>query len=47
MSAPRRDQGTGMGNVEAGLRLRYEISRKLAPYIGYVWYRPLGRRVWW
>lgn len=37
-----RGLGTGVGNVEFGLRLRYEIRRKLAPYIGYVWERSFG-----
>lgn len=39
---PKRDLGAGVGNVELGLRLRYEIRRKVAPYIGYVWDRALG-----
>jgi copper resistance protein B len=25
------------------LRLRYEITRELAPYIGFVWERKVGR----
>ena len=29
----------GVGNVEIGLRLRYEFRRKFAPYVGYVWER--------
>lgn len=36
---PERGLGTGVGNIELGLRLRYEIRRKFAPYIGYVWER--------
>ena len=28
--------GAGLGNIETGLRLRYEVRRKFAPYIGYV-----------
>lgn len=36
---PERGLGTGFGNVELGLRLRYEIRRKFAPYVGYVWER--------
>lgn len=36
---PDRGLGKGVGNLEVGLRLRYEFSRKLAPYIGYVWER--------
>lgn len=34
-----RGLGSGAGNVELGLRLRYEIRRKFAPYAGYVWER--------
>lgn len=36
---PDRELGAGMGNLELGLRLRYEVRRKFAPYIGYVWER--------
>jgi copper resistance protein B len=35
--------GSGLGTVEAGLRLRYEISRQFAPYIGVVHQRAYGR----
>jgi copper resistance protein B len=37
-----RGLGKGVGNLELGLRLRYEFHRKFAPYIGYVWERPFG-----
>lgn len=37
-----RALGSGLGNVEGGVRLRYEFSRKFAPYIGYVWERSFG-----
>lgn len=36
---PDRTLASGVGNVELGLRLRYEFSRKFAPYVGYVWER--------
>ena len=36
---PDREIGRGLGNIELGLRLRYEFHRKFAPYIGYVWER--------
>jgi copper resistance protein B len=36
-SDPERGLGSGLGNVEAGLRLRYEIVRELAPYVGVLW----------
>lgn len=35
--------GSGLGTVEAGLRLRYEFSRQFAPYIGIVHERAYGR----
>lgn len=31
---PRRGIGSGLASAEAGLRLRYEITRRFAPYIG-------------
>ena len=31
---PARDVGKGLSDVQAGLRLRYEITRQFAPYIG-------------
>ncbi len=36
---PERGLGSGVGNFELGVRLRYEIRRKFAPYLGYVWER--------
>jgi len=33
---PRRGIGSGLSTIEAGLRLRYEVTRKFAPYIGIV-----------
>lgn len=38
----RRDVGSGLSTAEAGLRLRYEIRREIAPYIGINWERALG-----
>ncbi len=35
--------GPGLSEVELGLRLRYEIVRELAPYVGFVWERKVGR----
>jgi copper resistance protein B len=32
----RRDTGAGLSTLEAGLRLRYEFTRRFAPYIGVV-----------
>ena len=37
-----REQGSGFSNVELSTRMRYEVSRKFAPYVGYVWERSLG-----
>ncbi|MFC3282324.1 copper resistance protein B [Litchfieldella rifensis] len=34
--------GEGLNSVRAGLRLRYEISRKFAPYIGAYWEKRYG-----
>lgn len=34
--------GSGISNVELGLRLRYEIAREFAPYIGVQWERKFG-----
>lgn len=34
-----RALSAGLGNLEGGLRLRYEVQRKFAPYFGYVWER--------
>ena len=31
--------GAGLAAIEAGLRLRYEIRRDLAPYVGVTWKR--------
>jgi copper resistance protein B len=39
---PERGIGSGLSDIEAGLRLRYEFSRKVAPYIGVVWNRKFG-----
>lgn len=35
--------GSGFNDIELGLRLRYEITRKFGPYIGVSWTRQLGR----
>lgn len=36
---PERRIGSGLSSGEAGLRLRYEIRRELAPYVGVTWHR--------
>ncbi|WP_448107041.1 copper resistance protein B [Pseudomonas azerbaijanoccidentalis] len=40
---PQRGIGSGLSNSEAGLRLRYEIRREFAPYIGVTWNRTYGK----
>lgn len=35
--------GRGLTDVELGLRLRYEIVREFAPYVGIAWERKVGR----
>ena len=39
---PRRGVGAGLAETEAGLRLRYEIRREFAPYVGVTWNRSHG-----
>lgn len=34
--------GSGLSDLDTGLRLRYEISRKFAPYIGFAYTRKFG-----
>jgi copper resistance protein B len=34
-----RQIGSGLSDLEVGLRLRYEIRREIAPYVGLVWSR--------
>lgn len=40
---PQLEIGPGLGSIEGGLRLRYELRRELAPYIGVGWERKVGR----
>jgi copper resistance protein B len=40
---PARLVGAGFSDIDTGLRLRYEISRKLAPYIGVVYQGKFGQ----
>ncbi|CAC9647524.1 copper resistance protein B [bacterium endosymbiont of Bathymodiolus sp. 5 South] len=35
--------GKGLSSVEAGLRLRYEVTREFAPYIGINWEKKYGK----
>jgi len=45
---PKLHEGAGLTDTEAGLRLRYEFSRKVAPYIGVSWQQRYGetKRLW-
>jgi copper resistance protein B len=39
----RRGTGSGLSDIDTGLRLRYEISRKFAPYVGVTYQAPIGQ----
>lgn len=39
---PQRGIGAGLADAEVGLRLRYEIRRRFAPYLGIEWVRRFG-----
>lgn len=39
----RRGIGSGLAKTGAGLRLRYEVRREFAPYVGYAWSHAHGR----
>ena len=39
---PQRMLGTGLSDLDTGVRLRYEFSRKLAPYVGFAYTRKFG-----
>lgn len=39
---PESGVGSGLSNLTAGLRLRYEIVREFAPYVGVVWEKKFG-----
>lgn len=41
--AEERGVGAGVGSVELGLRVRCEVRRELAPYLGVSWTRRTGR----
>ena len=40
---PERQIGAGFSDLQLGLRLRYEIRREFAPYLGVAWFRNLGK----
>jgi copper resistance protein B len=39
---PARHIGSGFSDIDSGLRLRYEIRRKFAPYLGFVYAGKFG-----
>ena len=39
---PANGIGSGLSDAELGLRLRYEIKREFAPYVGVSWERKIG-----
>ena len=39
---PAERIGAGLSQAEAGLRLRYEVAREFAPYVGVAWERRFG-----
>lgn len=41
-SDPARRIGSGVSDLDLGIRLRYEIRRELAPYLGVAWRRRFG-----
>lgn len=40
---PDRETGSGVTNIEAGLRLRYEFVREFAPYVGVEYHTAPGK----
>lgn len=42
-SDPQRGVGSGLSDSELGLRLRYEVHREFAPYVGVTWNRSYGQ----
>ena len=40
---PERQLGAGLTSVDTGLRLRYEVAREFAPYVGVEYSRSLGQ----
>lgn len=37
-----RETGSGLSGITAGARLRYELTRELAPYLGFEWHGAFG-----
>ena len=41
-SDPAHQMGSGLSDLEVSVRLRYEVRREFAPYVGLVWLRRFG-----
>jgi copper resistance protein B len=41
-SDPARGNGSGLSDLDSGIRIRYGISRKFAPYVGFVYAAKYG-----
>lgn len=41
-SDPARQVGSGLSDLDVGIRLRYELRREFAPYVGVAWTRLFG-----
>jgi copper resistance protein B len=41
-NVPELGIGAGLSMIEAGLRLRYEVKREFAPYVGVQYERRIG-----
>jgi len=44
---PARGVGHGLNQLQSGLRLRYDVTRRFAPYIGFVHERRFGASARW
>jgi copper resistance protein B len=42
-SDPSRGFGSGLSEIDSGFRIRYEITRKFAPYLGFAYTGSFGR----
>ena len=42
-SDPARRLGSGLSSAQVGVRLRYELRREIAPYVGVAWNHGFGR----
>jgi copper resistance protein B len=40
---PERGLGAGLSTTDIGIRLRYEVKREIAPYVGVAWNRKWGK----